>query len=623
MSRGQLVQSFLYEGAIYALIAAAIGTLLGVAVGSLMILAFSSIFSDPEARLEAAVRPGSMTFAFALGVALTLGTVVLASWRVSRLNIVRAVRDIPDPPPERGSAVMVAAGAVLLVVGALLTVVAVSQRVSMLVMIGPSLVVLGAAILAAQRLGYRGPFTLSGAFIIFWIVGPLGTGVIDAVGARGEAIEMFAAAGMLLVTGGILIIVANSDVIIGLLNRAFSRRPGLVAPARIAISYPMAYRIRTGNTLAMFSLIIFTVVVISMVQTFDQQLVRGSLDQQSGGYGLIVHTDTDHPIPDLESRLSTDPALEAARPQRLAEVRSAGVEVVQSSGRSTFYSLRGVDARFAEENLYTFKAIAPEFRDPREVWRAMRSDPTLAVVDGSVQPEVTAPDFGGFRVAVGERVTIRTPLGESLTLRIAGIMDQLLLFGLFVGDDLLEGSFGAASPDTYLLKVAEHREREAKRALEDEFALKGMSVRVVEEEIEDFIRINDNILTLVKGFMGIGLVVGIAGLGIVTVRAVAERRQETGTLKALGFRDRMVFGAFLMEVSFVALLGIFLGVALGLGLSWKIFEYYFTDLAEFVVPWTVIALICGVAYAATVLCTVSPSLRASRMAPAEAVRYIE
>jgi len=363
--------------------------------------------------------------------------------------------------------------------------------------------------------------------------------------------------------------------------------------------------------------------VISMVQTFDQQLIRGSMDQQSGGYGLIAEVDPDHPVPDFETQLRSNPNLTAARPERLAGVMSAGVEIRPAGGAGAFYALRGVDAEFAEQNDYSFKSIDPAFATPRELWRAMQADPTLAVIDGSVQPEAVGPDFGEFRIAIGETFTVRSPVGQVLTFRVAGITDQLLLFGAFVDDDTLRGAFGVGSPDVYLVKVADGRELEAKRALEDEFALRGMRVRIVSEEIEDFIRINDSILTLVKGFMGIGLVVGIAGLGIVTVRAVAERRQEIGTLKALGFRDGMIFLSFLMEVSLVAVIGIFLGVALGLGLAWKIFEYYFVGLSEFVVPWSVIGVICTIAYVATILCTVSPSYRAARMAPAEAVRYIE
>ena len=40
--------------------------------------------------------------------------------------------------------------------------------------------------------------------------------------------------------------------------------------------------------------------------------------------------------------------------------------------------------------------------------------------------------------------------------------------------------------------------------------------------------------------MGLGLIVGVAALGVITARAVVERRQQIGVLRAIGFRRRMV-----------------------------------------------------------------------------------
>ena len=40
---------------------------------------------------------------------------------------------------------------------------------------------------------------------------------------------------------------------------------------------------------------------------------------------------------------------------------------------------------------------------------------------------------------------------------------------------------------------------------------------------------------LMQGFLALGLLVGIAGLGVVMIRAVRERRRNIGVLRALGF----------------------------------------------------------------------------------------
>ena len=72
--------------------------------------------------------------------------------------------------------------------------------------------------------------------------------------------------------------------------------------------------------------------------------------------------------------------------------------------------------------------------------------------------------------------------------------------------------------------------------------------------------------------MGLGLVVGVAALGVISARAVVERRQQIGVLRAIGFRRTMVQAAFLLESSFVALTSIVVGTALGLLLGWNIVQ---------------------------------------------------
>ena len=64
--------------------------------------------------------------------------------------------------------------------------------------------------------------------------------------------------------------------------------------------------------------------------------------------------------------------------------------------------------------------------------------------------------------------------------------------------------------------------------------------------------------------MVLGLVVGVAALGVISARAVVERRQQIGVLRAIGFRQGMVQAVFLIESSFIALTSIVAGTILGL-----------------------------------------------------------
>ena len=85
----------------------------------------------------------------------------------------------------------------------------------------------------------------------------------------------------------------------------------------------------------------------------------------------------------------------------------------------------------------------------------------------------------------------------------------------------------------------------------------------------------------------------------------------------------MVQFSFMLESSFVALLGIGLGVALGAGLSVQIIESMtesFTNLT-YQVPWVNIVVVVIIAYGASLLTTYLPARQAAKIYPSEALRY--
>jgi len=80
---------------------------------------------------------------------------------------------------------------------------------------------------------------------------------------------------------------------------------------------------------------------------------------------------------------------------------------------------------------------------------------------------------------------------------------------------------------------------------------------------------------------------------------------------------------FLIESSFIALLGIGVGVALGLAFSGTLIDNIregFPGL-EYLVPWSALLLAIAVGYAASLLTTFLPARSASKVYPAEALRY--
>ena len=114
---------------------------------------------------------------------------------------------------------------------------------------------------------------------------------------------------------------------------------------------------------------------------------------------------------------------------------------------------------------------------------------------------------------------------------------------------------------------------------------------------------------------------GIAALGVIAARSVVERRKQIGVLRALGFQKSMVQFSFLLESSFIALLGIGLGIALGAGLSVQIIDSMKEsfDSITYQVPWINIIVVVVVAYGASLLTTYLPARQAAKIYPAVGV----
>jgi putative ABC transport system permease protein len=180
-------------------------------------------------------------------------------------------------------------------------------------------------------------------------------------------------------------------------------------------------------------------------------------------------------------------------------------------------------------------------------------------------------------------------------------------------------------PLNYLVRVSSEVEDVSALAkdFESEFFENGMDVEVIAEQIEEISRVNMMINNVMTGFMGLGLIVGICALGVIAARSVVERRQQIGMLRALGFQRTMVQLSFLIEFSFIALLGIGLGVVLGCAIGIQVVDDISgsVDGVRLVIPWVNIGGIVAIAYVAALVTTYLPARQASRVYPAEALRY--
>jgi putative ABC transport system permease protein len=153
----------------------------------------------------------------------------------------------------------------------------------------------------------------------------------------------------------------------------------------------------------------------------------------------------------------------------------------------------------------------------------------------------------------------------------------------------------------------------------------GMQVTSVEEDAAEIQQEAERVYVLLSGYLGLGLVVGVASLGIVTARAVLERRRETGMLRAVGYTPGRVTAVLLVEALYLLGVSLILGVTLGLLVARAVFEAEIATLpgTSFVVPWVRLGVLMTVAVVATALAVVVPALRAGRTPPSAALRRVD
>jgi lipoprotein-releasing system permease protein len=136
------------------------------------------------------------------------------------------------------------------------------------------------------------------------------------------------------------------------------------------------------------------------------------------------------------------------------------------------------------------------------------------------------------------------------------------------------------------------------------------------------------------------MIVGVAAFNIVAtlVMIVKEKQTDIAILRTLGAGPRNVLATFAIQGVLIGLLGTGLGAGLGIlvsrnlqslvhGLE-KLFNtqfldarvYYMSDLPAYV-EWTDVIRVCTVAFLLCSVATMYPAWRASRTAPAEALRH--
>jgi len=620
LRRASLVASFSLEGWAYALGSALLGALVGIGVGRAIILVAADIFSTGPDELALDLRftfdASSLTGGFTIGFVISLVSVVVSSLVIAKLNVIRAIRDLPEPPrTSKQRLVAQVFGVLLALVGAAVTSSGFRERQPEAALAGPAVVCLGLGLALTFLLPSRLATSLAAWGTIVW--GVLCFGLFPDVFETAE-VPVFALQGVILVSAAVAALIVNLETI-GRVIRLLGGGASAMS-LRLGLAYPLARRFRAGAILAMYAMVVFILTFIVVLGSlFASQAERFTRDS-AGDFQVQVRSNDTAPVPPGEVRAI--PGVEAVSELALTNVQfdvpgfSEGFQDWPAGGFDRVLADRGPPGLTKWDKV--------RYPNETDVWKAVADDPNLIIL----------PEFflqaggGGPPQAVpspGSSMTMRDPQsGRTRALKVVAVADgSFTSLHVHVSRRAVDEVVGARATSN-LLHVATTDDATARRLVSEvnaRFLANGADAATFRSLVEEQLAGQTSFFRLMQGYIALGLVVGIAGLGVVMVRAVRERRRQVGVLRALGFQAKQVRRAFLAESGFLSLLGVLTGTVLAITVAWRLIGTdAFGDDLPFRLPWGQLALVIGLTFVFSLIATAAPAQQASTIPPAVALR---
>ena len=256
------------------------------------------------------------------------------------------------------------------------------------------------------------------------------------------------------------------------------------------------------------------------------------------------------------------------------------------------------------------------------------------------------------QVFTGDKVTLIAPQGLVTPAAILPRLKQFKVVGMFEAG-MYEYDSGLALihlADAQALYRMEDRVSGVRLKLDDLFAAPRVArelLSLVEADvfIADWTRSHANFFRAVQieknvMFIILLLIVAVAAFNIVStlVMAVTDKESDIAILRTLGASPASIMQVFIVQGALIGVIGLALGLAGGIALALNIdvvvpaierlFNtqflakevYYISELPSDL-QWRDVGVIAAVSFALTLLATLYPSWRASRVNPAEALRY--
>jgi putative ABC transport system permease protein len=646
LKRSDMRSLSLMEGMMTSSAASILGGVFGLFLAWLISLAFNSVFASAGVDgVSFSFSYDSMLIGTSYGFLIAMVTLWLTAFWTSRLNIVQALRNL-SPMRSRGIPWWLMLLLIVFIGGGMLsglTILTVDSSSSLrfaLWHIMASMIIIGLVPIFTYVLPHlrgwpirntgRNTMATMGICLSLWAFSPDSWAPVDA-GIQPDEIT-FAVLGMMQVFAGVMILSGLAPRVASwvVARSIFTKRFGPVV--KVSLAHPSASPMKTAVIMGMFSLTVFSVIVLAGYSVQFQEHSAGYVEDASGDFEILLSSSRQVPL-----ELSSNPdewGLKETSPSDIDAVGRVNRAVVwvDDGDEKIGYILRGVDSGFTEHGGIPLEDWDSALGSTQEeAWDSLNSNANVVFVDSSfalIDPN-TGESILGMTLPIGKSISLIdiTNPGNSRNVTVGGILSessQLFSQGIWMNGEIVDEQYGGVVTRIYVSHDGNSDSAELEESLSNDLASKGVYSSVIEEEILLILGLVYAILSIFQAYLALGLIVGIAGIGVVTYRSVSERSGEIGMLRALGFRKKMVMGGMILEVSWTSLLGMLNGAVVAMMFHLALYRTFWEDQGvDLILPWFEVLTIVIGGWVLVLIATWMPVSKATKVTPSQALSSLD
>ncbi|MEI8138892.1 MAG: ABC transporter permease [bacterium] len=337
----------------------------------------------------------------------------------------------------------------------------------------------------------------------------------------------------------------------------------------------------------------FLVIAITAMQ---EDIGHDAIHRDSGTGGFALFGDSTFPIQaDLNTpegrkkfKLDQHPDLKTTQIVSM-KVREGDDASCLNLNRAQIPTLIGV-----EPGEFTKRKAFQSLDTESSFWTLLDMPDTNGTIPGLVGDTNTAE--WGLKKKTGTNgdiLTFRDERGETFRVKLIGTLPMRL--SVFQGSILISAqAFATHFPSEsgtrlFLIDTPRGHESQARNALSSTLGKWGMNITSTTDRLKSFYAVESAYMAVFLVLGGLGMLLGSAGITIVILRNIQERRNELALLSATGYSYGQILMVVLVEQAFILGIGLTAGIAASLMAMWPALRAPGVH-----PPWgTLTLLICG------------------------------